>query len=198
LLEKASKHPKLEIQLEAAFAQILLGQKKARDKLKLLAQNPIISNHAFAYLRELIHYKIDCGHTVEGIEESIEGDKDDFRAMAQMSEWCTHSNEYGVTPDAIKVWAKEEIYWPVAKKKLQVYLIRYNYNDYEWQGEIKNIEHVGYYVPMIDRVFSKMKDFDNILEAYAECADFDSSIGIDEEALPSGLRGLMKQYLPKI
>jgi TPR repeat protein len=181
LLKLASEHPKLEIQLEAAFAQILLGEEKAKDKMKLLAQNPIISEAAFGYVMELIiKYGINCGFTREDVMSQVT-DKEDFYAMAKMSSWCSHFCEYGISPDAIKVWAKEEIYWPPSEEKLQVYLIKYTYNNYKWCEKGGNIEHVGYYLPDSDTVFSTMESFDDIYEAYANYASWESRGEITQE-----------------
>ncbi|RTK94641.1 MAG: hypothetical protein EKK64_08070 [Neisseriaceae bacterium] len=167
LLEIASQHSKLEIQLETAFVQILLGQEKAKDKLRVLAQNPIISIPTFLYSQELKQkYGIDCGFTKEDILEKIDNEED-FLAISQMAWWCAHPQEYGITPDSIKVWAKEVIYWPPNDEKLKVFLIKYRYDNYKWQGRISNIEHVGYFIPCYEKLFSIMQGFDDIYAAYA-------------------------------
>ena len=167
LLRMATKHPKLEIQLEAVFSLILLGHKTAKKQLRLLAQNPIISNQAWYYSVELkLDYKIDCGFTQRDIIP-LETDEEDFIAMSTMSEWCAYPQEYGITPDYISVFAKEEVFWPSSEDKLKIYLVKYRYNNYCWQGKITNLEHIGCYNPSSDSVFSIMKNFDSIEDAYA-------------------------------
>ncbi len=174
LLKIASNHPKLEIQLESAFSLIILGHNKVKEKLKELARNPLIFNYAFAYAAELERiYKIECGFTYEEVIASIPN-VEDFVAMASMSEWCSHEREYGITPDSITIWCKKEIPWPTSdQEKVRIYLIKYKYNNYCWEGKIQDIEHIGYYNYNTDNVFSLMEEFDDIDSAYLAYSNFE-------------------------
>jgi hypothetical protein len=118
-------------------------------------------------------------------------DPEDFYILARMAAWCAHPQEYRITPDAIEIWAKEEIYWPPSEEKMQVYLIKYRYNNYNWEGKVGDFEHVGYCLPGGDPLFSIMESFDDIYEAYAAYSAFDSGGSISQEKSLE----LIKKYL---
>lgn len=131
LLAAAREHPAVNVRLEAAWAQVVLGDESGVHLLAAWARDPRTSRRAVAYLEEL----------GRADEIPIEAREPDFAAMAELCEWLAHPNEYGRPPDAVWVTDRRRIQWPPTRDERDVWLVRYAYG--EGEGRTEGVGMVG-------------------------------------------------------
>lgn len=130
LLALALKHPDESIRLEAAWAQAKLGDENGVTTLIFYTMNTSYSRIAQQYLEEL------------GFEDRIPARaKDpDFQALAELSNWLAHPNEYGRAPDKMEIVDQRQLYWPPSGDERPLWLIKYTYNT---DNELDRDEGIG-------------------------------------------------------
>lgn len=124
LFEIARSHNDILVQIEAAWSEGFLGRESGLKFLARMCLDPSHAARAMAFLEMLD--REDC------IPEKARDPN--FQAMAEMSSWLAHPNEYGGPPDSIELIDTREIYWPPAEEKKQVWAFRYSYKGRK-QGE---------------------------------------------------------------
>ena len=127
LFDMAEKHPDVSVRMEAAWARAKSGDFKGLTMLDVFSLDPRYSASAQKYLEELGHREL--------IPEKARSE--DFQALAEMSEWLVHPNEFGAYPDEIEIFDSRVLYWPPTKDKRKLWLIKYAYKNWnEGKGEI--------------------------------------------------------------
>ncbi|MCZ7646314.1 MAG: hypothetical protein M5U26_13695 [Planctomycetota bacterium] len=124
LLALALDHIDPGVQLEAAWASAKVGSENGLKKLIQSASLPHCSARAVRYLEEL------------GRADAIPGQArdPDFKALAEMSEWLQHPNEFGRAPDELALYDTREIFWPPTGDRRRVWLFKYAYRAKEPGG----------------------------------------------------------------
>src|SRR5690606_18954474 len=112
------------VQIEAAWAAARLG---SEGGVQMLARYARDVNHAVVACRYLIELDREDAIPAEACDA-------DFQAMAEMSQWLQHPNEYGKVPDQIEVFDTRTLYWPPTEDERQLWLIRYRYNQHAEDG----------------------------------------------------------------
>lgn len=128
LLDRAGQHPDRSVQMEALWAQAKLGRPDAIEHLRRLCLDPGASATARAYLEEL------------GLREAVpaEANEPDFQAVAEMSHWLAHPNEFGRPPDEVELYDTRVLFWPPTQDRRRLWLIKYRY-----RGEDRKADDIG-------------------------------------------------------
>ena len=121
LLALAQRHPELEIQLEAAWAQARAGDRAGIVTLQKHCLTPHLSQKAQHYLTEL--------NAADAVPPAALAPE--FQAMAEMCSWLAHPMELGSAPSELTQFDTREIYWPPTKDTRRVWLFKYRYDDSE-------------------------------------------------------------------
>lgn len=119
LLQIAASHPDPGVRMEAAWAQAKIGDSAGLQRLVELCLDPNHSYTAQHYLEELQH--------ADMIPDAAR--EPDFRAIAEMSNWLAHPNEYGSPPDSIELYDTRELYWPPSDDTRRLSLVKYTYDN---------------------------------------------------------------------
>ena len=117
LIALAMDHSSSEVRLEAAWASAKLGSDSALKFLARACLDPKSAKVASTYLNDL-----DQGGRIPA--EALEPD---FQALAEMTSWLSHPNEFGRDPDAIDVFDARELDWPPTNDRRRLWLVRYRY-----------------------------------------------------------------------
>lgn len=117
LLALAMDHPDSAVQMEAAWASARLGSESGLKFLGRLCLDRNYSTTACAYLEEL------------GRDDLIPeaANEPDFRAMADLSDWLSHPQEFGRPPDEIELYDSRELFWPPTNDVRRVWLYKYRF-----------------------------------------------------------------------
>jgi hypothetical protein len=121
----AMDHPDGGVQMEAAWASAYRGGEAGLKFLARLCADPRLSLTAQQYLEEL--------RRTDVIPD--EARAPDFLAMAKMSQWLGHPNEFGRPPDAIDLYDTRELSWPPTGDTRRLWLFRYRYAKREGDKE---------------------------------------------------------------
>jgi hypothetical protein len=121
LLKLADKHDDVWVQLEAAWARAKLGQEAGVKGLAKAALDVHQAVRAVRYMQEL------------NLAEHIPKDalESEFHALAMMSDWLQHPNEFGRPASGLELVDTRELYWPPVDEKIQLWLVKYTYSDEE-------------------------------------------------------------------
>lgn len=123
LLKVAQNHPSAKVNIESAWAVVKVGDvENGVPLLQKWALNPCYSKMATMLLKELDFE----GKIPEKAKEN------DFIALAEMASWLSHPAEYGEPPEKIEILDKRELFWPPTKDTRPVWLIKYTYNEPNW------------------------------------------------------------------
>ncbi len=159
LLNLATKHPGLEVRLEAVFSQIILGIDGAKQKLEEFCLDPRISTLAIAYAVELGLYE-----QIEQEHQDILNNQD-FILTSEMSYWLMHEREYGRPPSKTEIWDKRGII-----DNSNEYLFKYYYPDSKDFNKLV-LQGIGYAYLNKDneyQVYSNSKIYQTPKEAYID------------------------------
>jgi hypothetical protein len=126
LLALADKHPSPLVGLEAAWANVRLGNQKGVKHLVDACLDPSYSKLAIVYLEEL--------ELTDKVPEAAQDPE--FRAKAEMASWLAHPMEYGRPPSKLDLFDKRKIFWPPTNDRRQVYLFKYEYPPKGKEGEL--------------------------------------------------------------
>ncbi len=121
LLQFSDNHKDVWVRLESAWARAKLGQAAGVEALARAALDVHQSSRAIRYMEEL---KLD-----EHIPMDARGL--DFSALAKMSEWLQHPNEFGRPASDLEVVDSRELYWPPVNETIRLSLVKYTYTDEE-------------------------------------------------------------------
>lgn len=113
----AMDHPNTGVQMEAAWASAYRGSTAGVTFLARLCEDANYSLMARQYLEEL-------GHSDRVPAKALEPD---FEAMAQMSRWLAHPQEFGEPPTHIEVYDTRELDWIPTNDRRRVWLLKYTY-----------------------------------------------------------------------
>jgi hypothetical protein len=121
LLKLADKHADVWVRLESAWARAKLGQYAGA---KLLAKATLDVHQSVRAIRYMQELKLD---------DHIPNDAHnlDFSALARMSDWLQHPNEFGRPASVLEVVDSRELYWPPVNETIQLSLVKYIYADEE-------------------------------------------------------------------
>ena len=126
LLPLARRHPDEAVQMEASWAAAVTGDETGVADLSRWATDALWSRQACLYLRELRR------------EESIpaKAQEPDFEAIAALTAWLAHDDQFGIPPDRISVFDRRELFWPPSGGRRLVHLLRYavHVGDEEFAG----------------------------------------------------------------
>jgi len=128
LLLAGRKHPDDDVKIESAWAAAKTGDTTGIQDLKKWAVDVNYSIVACQYLKEL-------GHENKIPKKALD---EDFKAMAEMSNWLSHPCEFGKPPDQIIQYDSRILYWPPTGDKRKVWLFKYTYEPTE-EGEERDI-----------------------------------------------------------
>jgi hypothetical protein len=121
----AMDHVDPKVQLEAAWASAYLGSDAGLRFLIRMTENVQVSLMAQRYLHELGRAELIPPGAAEP----------DFRAMAEMSEWLAHPQEFGEPPTEIELYDSRTLFWPPTEDTRQLWLFRYRYAGHKENGE---------------------------------------------------------------
>jgi hypothetical protein len=118
LLQIAAIHPDPMVRLDSAWAQAKSGDSRGADRLIELCLDPCFCVTAQSYLEEL------------GQSESIPTEclTPEFQALAEMANWLAHPMEYGRAPSRVSIYDSRELFWTPRQERLQVFLVKYEYD----------------------------------------------------------------------
>jgi hypothetical protein len=119
LLKLADDHAGVWVRLEAAWARAKLGQTAGVEALQKATLDVHQNSRALRYMQEL---KLDNSIPDDAVTPQ-------FRALAMMSEWLQHPNEFGRPAGGLEVMDTRELFWPPVNEKIQLWLVKYIYND---------------------------------------------------------------------
>ncbi len=117
LLGEALKHPDVDVQLEAAWADLMHGGARGLKRLQQACLDPNYAETAKQYLEEL-------GREGEIPPAALDPD---YSAKAAMIEWLKYPNELGAPPATIEIYDSRELYWPPTEDRRQVWLFKFTY-----------------------------------------------------------------------
>lgn len=117
MLALAMDHPDIGVQMEAAWASAHLGSDAGVKFLARLTLDRDLAITARTYLQELKRQ--------DAIPE--EANDPNFIAMAEMCDWLSHPQEYGLPPDEIELYDTRELFWPPTNDWRSVWLFKYRY-----------------------------------------------------------------------
>ncbi|MGL4608585.1 MAG: hypothetical protein ACRCYY_02705, partial [Trueperaceae bacterium] len=119
LLVLAENHSDRWVRLESAWARAKLGQKIGIAALEKAAMDVHSSTRAIQYLQEL---KRDSHIPEDAVTPQ-------FRALAMMSDWLQHPNEFGRPAHELDIFDTRELFWPPINERTQIWLVKYAYTD---------------------------------------------------------------------
>lgn len=128
LFALAWEHSSPEVQLEAAYASARIGGEAGIKVLVRWCEDPRYALRAMAYLEEL--------DREDALPACLEDE--DYLALAHMTQWLMHPNEYGSAPDRIEMIDCREMFWPPVDERRVMRLFRYEYDstpDEDEEGE---------------------------------------------------------------
>lgn len=118
LLALAMDHPDVGVQMEGAWASATLGSEAGVKFLARLTLDRNLAITARTYLQEL--------KRTDAIPD--EANDPDFVAMAEMCEWLSHPQEFGLPPDEIELYDARELFWPPTNDWRPLWLFKYHYS----------------------------------------------------------------------
>lgn len=119
LLKLADNHADVWVRLESAWARAKLRQEAGIKALANAALDVHQNSRSLRYMQEL------------GLDEHIPDDAvtPRLRALAMMSEWLQHPQEFGRPPSGLELVDTRELFWPPVNEKIQLWLVKYTYSD---------------------------------------------------------------------
>lgn len=147
LLEKATKLNDPFVRIEAAWAQIMMGDESGVSTLSKMALDFRYSLYAIDYLHEL------------GKEAAIPAPalEPTFAARAELADHLMNFDESGCAPDQVEVLDTRVLYWPPAKKKQSLWVLQYRYEKNGEQPARTGIGLVGNKTAVLPEVKADMK-----------------------------------------
>jgi hypothetical protein len=125
LLALGLDHPDMGVQMEAAWASAHLGSESGVKFLSRLCLDRNLAVSARAYLQEL--------KRTDAIPDAANDPT--FVAMAEMCDWLSHPQEFGLPPDEIELYDTRELFWPPTNDWRPVWLFKYTYHTSEDDDE---------------------------------------------------------------
>ncbi len=177
LFEIALKNSDTDIKIEAAWAMAKQGFKQGIGLLQEFSLNIHTARKAHRYMTEI---DLDIFIPEKNLNDT------DFQAMAQMSHWLQHPNEYGKAPDTIKILDKRNLYWPPAEEKLDLWLIEYSFKD-DNEVKIGMVGSITFELCSVDKI-NVTPEIIYAKHCLWEMDDFDSKV-------EHGIK-LLKKYNP--
>ncbi len=118
LLALALDHTDVGVQMEAAWASAHLGSESGIKFLARLCLDRDLAITARAYLQELKR------------PDAIPDGANDptFIALAEMCDWLSHPQEFGLPPDEIELYDTREMFWPPTNDWRPLWLFKYRYH----------------------------------------------------------------------
>lgn len=120
LIKLTESHSDSEVQLNGIWAAIHLGKAEKIPLLKKFAADLRFSRKAVNFLKRL-NLK---DHIPKVVNEP------DFKVQVQLCEWLARPNEFGRYPDHLKIIDDRILNWPPTSDRRNLYLIQYEYNNY--------------------------------------------------------------------
>jgi hypothetical protein len=118
LMAVARAHPAETVRTEAAWAAARLAESWGVEYLVARATQPQTAGVALRHLEE-----VGAGSAIP------EAARDpDFLALAEMSDWLSHPNEYGRPPDRLSLALRRELFWPPTNDRRTLWVVRYEYD----------------------------------------------------------------------
>jgi hypothetical protein len=118
LLALAMDHPDVGVQMEAAWASAYLGSEAGIKFLARLCLDRDLAISARTYLLEL--------QRTDAIPE--QANDPTFIALAEMCDWLSHPQEFGLPPDEIELYDTREMFWPPTNDWRPLWLFKYRYH----------------------------------------------------------------------
>ncbi len=117
LLDEAISHPDVDVQLEAAWADLMHDGQRGLAYLQEASRNLSIAHTAMLYMEEL------------GYDDLIPATAQhpDFRAKAAMVDWLKDPAEIGAPPSSIEQVDTRELYWPPTDDRRPLWVFRFTY-----------------------------------------------------------------------
>lgn len=123
------------VQLEAANALAVLGDKDAKDKLIEMASEPVVRRRVLAYCEQL-----GCLEKVDSQFKTASAE-----AEAELALWLSHPSNMGLAPFEVSVIDQCQQYWPGYDQPVDCFLLRYTYpfdqQQYQNVGLVGPITH---------------------------------------------------------
>lgn len=180
LLPLSKDHPFVDVSIESAWAGAKIGYLESVDDLIEYASDYHYAMKAIGYLEEL---DLD-----DKIPESSKNSF--FLALAEISDWLRHPNEFGAYPDDAELFDYRTLYWPPLEEEKDLFLVKYRYNFWNLDGSSE--EGIG----LVGSVTFALFDVDTIdkspLEIYAmHCA---WELGLEDYEDPSVGLKILSEY----
>ncbi|HEY4261343.1 MAG TPA: hypothetical protein VGM98_14345 [Schlesneria sp.] len=118
LLALAMDHSDVGVQMEGAWASAVLGSDAGIKFLARLTLDRNLAITARTYLQEL--------KRADAIPD--EANEPEFVAMAELCDWLSHPQEFGLPPDEIELYDARELYWPPTNDWRPLWLFKYHYS----------------------------------------------------------------------
>lgn len=133
LLAKAEQYPDFKVQIEVAWARAKCGAEAGVERLAEIALDPRYASSAIQYLDEL-----GLSHRIPS-----EASSDEFRVLAEMSEWLSHPSEVGRAPDVLEIYDHRELFWPPQEDRLPLWLVKFRYEPADGEEAEEGVGLVG-------------------------------------------------------
>lgn len=190
LLALAFEHSSRIVNLDAAWASARLGSESGVKVLTRLTCDVHASRAASAYLSQL-----GRGDAIP----AAAGDAD-FQALAEMSNWLQHPNEFGREPDELDLYDTRELFWPPANDVCRVWLVRYAYRS-EDEQQIGD-ECIGLVGPITFALFDEVTPDMPPLDAYGLYCCWELELNADprtpERRTIQAGRALIERFNPQL
>lgn len=124
LLPLSREHPFIDVSIESAWSGSKIGHENSIKQLIEYSKDYHYALKSINYLEEL------------GLKKYLpESSKDkEFMALAEMSDWLRHPNEFGAYPDKAEIHDKRELFWPPLNQVKELFIVKYSYDFWNVDG----------------------------------------------------------------